>query len=220
VGLRSLRLLDVSHNALTALSTSLRTLYLLESLDVSHNQLVDLAATDLSHPFLMHLNASHNRIPVLPTALSQMTALTRLDMRCNRLSSVPPGVLSSLLYLNVLLVSGNALTGLDTIEFGQMPELAEFDVRVCPSVCLSLVFTFQLLSVLLTRCQAARNALVSLPDTLSQATSLTSLNLSGNLIEVLPSSLSELHSLAVVDVSQNRITDCMCVPAACGVVKF
>jgi leucine-rich repeat protein SHOC2 len=132
---------------------------------------------------LMRLDLFYNQLTSLPTEIGQLTSLRRLSLYDNPLTSVPAeiGQLRSLTQLNL---SGNQLTSLPA-EIGQLTLLEQLSLR--------------------------GNQLTGLPAEIGQLTSLTYLNLSGNQLTRLPAEIGQLISLRVLYLDRNQLTS---VPAA------
>ena len=113
-GLDGARAADISHNRLAALPPGLCQLTSLASLKLSHNQLQDSGmpwqqlCSSLSS-CLNTLQLGHNQLQQLPACLGQLTALTSLSIKNNRLQQVEPGALEGLVKLEVLQLQNNQL---------------------------------------------------------------------------------------------------------------
>eukprot|EP01061_Rhynchopus_euleeides_P019276 TRINITY_DN3169_c0_g3_i1.p1 TRINITY_DN3169_c0_g3~~TRINITY_DN3169_c0_g3_i1.p1 ORF type:complete len:273 (+),score=122.38 TRINITY_DN3169_c0_g3_i1:56-820(+) len=105
-GLAKLKRLDLSHNAIHALSLG-PTLASLVECNLAHNQLRSLPPPLLSLPKLATLDASHNLIEALPEGTAP--CLQTLDVSHNKLASLPPALLSSTRLQN-LQMDSNPLT--------------------------------------------------------------------------------------------------------------
>jgi leucine-rich repeat protein SHOC2 len=88
-GLKSLEVLDLSENQLTAMPiTELECLVSLKRLILSHNQLKGLACSIHHLKALELLVVSHNQLASVPPALGGMPALARLDLASNCIETI------------------------------------------------------------------------------------------------------------------------------------
>lgn len=138
-------------------------------------------------PALTKLCVYENRLTALPAAFGELNQLKHLDLSNNRLVELPDSLLTGLLQLEVLNLSGNQLESL--------PPLGPLS---------------HLLDVYLSN-----NRLTALPDGIDrpELASLLSIRAKNNRIEALPSSLSRLPCLRVLDLESNQIAD---MPADVG----
>jgi hypothetical protein len=79
--------LDLSHNLLNSIPTSLSSLHSLQSLNLSHNMIVSVRNAPQVLGNITTLNLSHNRIDCL-VGLERLLGLERVDVRSNELYEV------------------------------------------------------------------------------------------------------------------------------------
>ena len=140
----SVLILDLSHNRLSSLPTTLRHLTRLQTLDLSHNLVSDLSNSPLSGmAALWRLQMAGNQISrVPPDFFASLTALQVLDLSANRLAGrLEAGVLDRNVALRAVRLDGNQLRQIDGV-FGRLPALiwlnvsdnvlAEFDYAHVP----------------------------------------------------------------------------------------
>lgn len=87
VPLHRLTHLDLSHNLLNSIPTSLSSLHSLQSLNLSHNMIVSVRNAPQVLGNITTLNLSHNRIDCL-VGLERLLGLERVDVRSNELYEV------------------------------------------------------------------------------------------------------------------------------------
>jgi len=104
-----LKILNVSHNRITAIPSEIGLLSKLQSLDLSCNELTNLPSTLGDLLLLGSLNIRRNQIVALPDELSKLKNLMKLDFSCNQVSAIPPAfrLISSLIELDL---TNNPLT--------------------------------------------------------------------------------------------------------------
>ena len=140
----SVLILDLSHNRLSSLPTTLRHLTRLQTLDLSHNLVSNLSNSPLSGmAALWRLQMAGNQISrVPPDFFASLTALQVLDLSANRLAGrLEAGVLDRNVALRAVRLDGNQLRQIDGV-FGRLPALiwlnvsdnvlAEFDYAHVP----------------------------------------------------------------------------------------
>ncbi|CAI7780222.1 unnamed protein product, partial [Closterium sp. NIES-54] len=175
----------------------------------------------------------------IPSAISHLTYLTRLDLSSNQLSGSLPDFLGTLLNLQYLDLSGNALEGTIPSSFSNLVNLRSLSLHhnilsgpippfIDQAKLLSLLdlsnnhFTGPIppqlatLTNLTTLSLASNEGLVgSIPGAIGNLTSLESLKLgSTQLNGSLPLSLSGLDQLTMLDISNTAISGS--VPAFLG----
>ena len=121
-GLKCLRTLNLSRNALTARNISPDTFDSeeLNTLDLSHNELTEVPEGVGKARCLLVLNLSHNKLEAIPSQLlMNVTDLLTLDVSCNHLEALPPQL--------------RRLTNLQTLVLSNKP-LSHFQIRPLPSM--------------------------------------------------------------------------------------
>lgn len=133
----SLKMLDLSHNALTVLPIELCTLSKLEALDVSHNELTNLPQglpglrTNLKKFYL-----ASNRLKALPSSFCTLVDLTHLNLHRNQLSDSVAEVLPKITALQSLDLGNNFLTNFAT-AFSSLENLSYLCLASNPLVQLA-----------------------------------------------------------------------------------
>lgn len=224
----SLTTLNVSNNELTSLPANLFGLIPnLEILDVSGNMLKESLPNTL--PILKHLREVYlgmNRFPQIPEPvfylasslcaleigsnglveipekISTLVNLTRLDVTSNSLTALPAelGALSNLMYLRA---RANKIESVPA-EIGSLMNLVQIDLR--QNELQELPDNFFPPSLQLERVLLADNQLRELPRSITECSSVTELDLSGNKLTSLPplNNLSQLKRLILHD---NRLSE-------------
>uniref|UniRef100_A0A061SEL3 Leucine-rich repeat family protein isoform 2 n=2 Tax=Tetraselmis sp. GSL018 TaxID=582737 RepID=A0A061SEL3_9CHLO len=148
------------------------------------------------------LIASHNKLSCLPSAISNLTSLTVLDLGHNSLTELPEALLE-LEQLKVLDVSANNLRALPE----GMGELRSLVRLLCDkNRLLELPTTLGADQHELADVSAQGNEIGQLPPGLASCSSLTRLNLQGNRIAQPPAEVIEgLSGLKDLNLRQNRI---------------
>lgn len=109
LALSALTVLDLAHNALTALPSAVADLLALQRLDLSHNALAALPSALFTLRELRTLRLRANRLAALPAAVAGLEALRDLDVASNRLTRLPAAALARLPALRSLCLAGNPL---------------------------------------------------------------------------------------------------------------
>lgn len=107
------RVVQLEHNTLASLPSSIGTLTLMVTLDVSHNVLDALPAELGECTRLVTLKCDNNHIRELPKELSECRHLEAVYANCNRLTTIPES-LGTLEMLRVIELRSNKL---ETIPF-------------------------------------------------------------------------------------------------------
>ncbi|XP_069467516.1 leucine-rich repeat-containing protein 27 isoform X1 [Ambystoma mexicanum] len=117
---------DISRAISEIISTSSSTL------DLSRIKLRDLKEEDLFQvPNIKHLHLQGNLLSRIPEDFfQQLSSLVWLDLRFNRLTSLPPGV-GAHRHLKSLLLEGNPIKALP-VELGDLTSLKALNLRNCP----------------------------------------------------------------------------------------
>jgi Leucine-rich repeat (LRR) protein len=129
--LKRLRMLDLGHNALTSLPSTIGDLEsLTDFLYLHDNELQELPVSIAKLTRLRYLNISDNPLGALPPSIGAMTSLVELRAsKCN-LTTLPSG-LDRLVELRELHLRDNALTTLPD-AVGALQELRHLDLRGNP----------------------------------------------------------------------------------------
>ena len=127
---------------------------------------------------LTSLNLSRNTLTTLPPEIGRLTALTSLDLWDNRLTALPPEI-GHLTALRFLFLECNTLTTLPP-EIGHLTALS----------ALHLAF----------------NNLETLPPEIGRLTALTHLYLADNTLATLPPEIGHLPALTTLYIMENRLT--------------
>uniref|UniRef100_A0A3B4BKZ5 Disease resistance R13L4/SHOC-2-like LRR domain-containing protein n=1 Tax=Periophthalmus magnuspinnatus TaxID=409849 RepID=A0A3B4BKZ5_9GOBI len=235
-----LRLLDCNNNQLTTLPSSLAQMTSLEQLFLRQNRLT--LVPPLPSDSLKELYLADNQISTLGSEqMSGLSVLSSLELRGNKISTLPEGALPSTLTrldlsnndigilpptlgllpnLTVLLLEGNPLRGIrrELLNKGTMELLKYLRGRIKVVFPMSCV---QLLIFLCPLCSSNKQA-ESVRDELFDAAAghcITSVNFSKNQLSSAPSRLLDFaSSLCDVDLGFNRLT---CVgPELCCLLKL
>ena len=130
-GLKCLRTLNLSRNALTAKNISSDTFDSeeLNTLDLSHNELTEVPEGVGKAKCLLVLNLSHNKLEAIPSQLlMNVTDLLNLDVSHNNLEALPPQ-LRRLTNLQTLVLSNNPLSHFQIRPLPAMTELRTLHMR-------------------------------------------------------------------------------------------
>ncbi len=133
-GLVGLTYLDLSHNRLTGDIPEVDDLDTLTYLNLSHNQLTEPIPEIGDLTSLTYLNLSHNRLTGPIPEVGSLTNLTYLNLSHNRLTGSIPASLrtdcvsAGLLYLQVLDLSNNNLSGFIHPNLGSLCNLTDLNL--------------------------------------------------------------------------------------------
>ncbi|MBE9033464.1 leucine-rich repeat domain-containing protein, partial [filamentous cyanobacterium LEGE 11480] len=128
---------------------------------------------------LTKLYLSKNQISEIPEWIGGLTELTELDLSENQISEIPSAI-SQLTSLTKLYLSKNQISEIPE-WIGGLTELTELDLW--------------------------ENQISKLPSAISQLTSLTKLDLEKNQIIEIPDWVSDLGSLVLLDLANNQIRE-------------
>ena len=81
--------LDMSHNKLVSLPTSIQNMTQLSQLNISHNHLTYISPSIKNMNSLTHLDISHNQLTSISPSIKNMKSLTHLDLSYNQLTTLP-----------------------------------------------------------------------------------------------------------------------------------
>ena len=155
---------------------------------------------------LTKLSLSGNRLSTLPTEITNLTSLSELNLFGNRISSSIPSDIGNMTALTVLNLANNQLTGSIPSGIGSLTSLTELSlynnslVGGIPSGVGNLTA--------LTRLFLDNNSLSgAIPVQLGNATALTRLQLNDNqLTGSIPTQLGSLTSLTQLYLNDNRLS--------------
>jgi len=162
--------------------SGLRFMPNLLSLDLSNNSLTSLPDDISSLTSLKTFRCAGNQLTVLPESFAKLEAIETLDLSNNQLTSAGCAPLSKLRQLVTVALESNLLDDLEPVlEFKELGRLSHLSL--------------------------ARNAIVTVPDSIGLLKLLQTLNLSHNQITEPPSSLADLKKLNQMLLTDNPIED-------------
>jgi len=174
--LRSLRMLNLSANKISALLSSLGSLTSLEELRLTGNAIEYISPDIGKLVSLEKLYLQNNQIKSVPAQLTRLTKLEDLDLSGNPLADLPEEFV--LPNLEVLDLNGCGLCALPE-SFSKCTRLLELDLGC--------------------------NTLEHLPHNMGRLTRLSKLTLADNLLVDLPVSMGHCRGLRWLDLSRNPI---------------
>ncbi|XP_078384326.1 uncharacterized protein LOC144666799 [Oculina patagonica] len=189
--------LDLKHNKLTKLPTSINKV-----LWLNNNQLSELPETIGQLVNLTVLDVENNQLSELPETIGQLINLTELWLNNNQLSELPETI-GQLINLTALWLDNNQLSELpETI--GQLINLTE--LRLDNNQLSELPETIgQLIN--LTELRLENNQLSELPETIGQLINLTELWLNNNQLSELPETIGKLINLPELWLNNNQLSE-------------
>eukprot|EP01125_Pyxidicula_operculata_P020854 TRINITY_DN7831_c0_g1_i1.p1 TRINITY_DN7831_c0_g1~~TRINITY_DN7831_c0_g1_i1.p1 ORF type:complete len:2512 (+),score=475.63 TRINITY_DN7831_c0_g1_i1:325-7860(+) len=107
--MKNLEILELEHNLLTNLPSSLLSLEQLTLINANSNEILHLPDSFHNLSKLTHFNISSNKLTSLPDSVSHLSLLTDFNLSNNHLHNIPKSV-GNLVNLANLDVSGNKLT--------------------------------------------------------------------------------------------------------------
>jgi Leucine-rich repeat (LRR) protein len=150
---------------------------------------------------LQSLDLRHNRLASVPESISQLTQLETLDLASNQFSSLSDSIFT-LTKLRQLYVQSNQLSSLPA-SIAHLTELRELYVDSNQlSYLPETISRLQKLQYL----GASVNQLSFMPESIAQLTQLRSLDLSSNQLSHLPQSLSHLVHLQELYLNFNQLS--------------
>ncbi|KAF9596664.1 hypothetical protein IFM89_012863 [Coptis chinensis] len=126
--LKSLRVLSLSQNYLTAMPSSIGYLTSLRELDVANNKLTSLPVEIGLLTQLQLLKANNNRITAVPPCIGNCSSLIEIDFSSNLLEDLPE-TFGSLCNLKALYLRNNGLTSLPSTLFKLCLKLSTLDLH-------------------------------------------------------------------------------------------
>ena len=219
--------LDLSHNKLTQVPSSLRHLKALQTLDLSSNSIDSLAnAPILSMDHLWRLQLSHNKLKnVTSDLLNRLESLQILDLSSNQVQHVEGGSFDANQKLQAIRLDGNQLKAMDSLfqNLEQLiwlnisdNQLVEFDYAMIPANLHWLDLSHNELTVLgnyfdltgeleLSVLDASFNSLKQLgPNSIPD--SIETLNVNDNRIQqIVPYTFFKKTKLSKVDLTVNSL---------------
>lgn len=220
-GLTTLENLNLSGNSIKIHPGLLTGLSNLKVLNISDNAFEEFPDTILQLHLLESLDISKNKINNIPDSLSSLSNLQNLNASYNTVESV--GIVTSLVQLRVLNLSGNKLGPLSGITFENMTNLIELDLShcnipslpdpFCAGLCLKIlrlngnrILQLSDMSSLrgLVELHLQDNQLVKLSKSLLRCKNLEKLHCEFNNLMKLPANLSSLSRLRYLTLHYNK----------------
>ena len=205
-GLKCLRTLNLSRNALTAKNISSDTFDSeeLNTLDLSHNELTEVPEGVGKARCLLVLNLSHNKLEAIPSQLlMNVTDLLTLDVSNNSLEALPPQ-LRRLTNLQTLVLSNNPLSHFQIRPLPAMTELRTLHMRKTQRSLSNIPVNLEGL-VHLRDVDLSENELTKIPEGLFTLPSLKRLNLGSNQISEVSADIERWPQLETFILSRNEI---------------
>ncbi len=205
-GLKCLRTLNLSRNALTAHNISPDTFDSeeLNTLDLSHNELSEVPEGVGKARCLLVLNLSHNKLEQIPSQLlMNVTDLLNLDVSHNNLEALPPQ-LRRLANLQTLVLSNNPLSHFQIRPLPAMIELRTLHMRKTQRSLSNIPVNLDGL-VHLSDVDLSENELTKIPEGLLTLPALKRLNLGSNEISEISADIEKWPQLETFILSRNQI---------------
>lgn len=205
-GLKCLRTLNLSRNALTAHNISSDTFDSeeLNTLDLSHNELSEVPEGVGKARCLLVLNLSHNKLEQIPSQLlMNVTDLLHLDVSFNNLEAMPPQ-LRRLTNLQTLVLSNNPLSHFQIRPLPAMTELRTLHMRKTHRSLSNIPVNLEGL-VHLADVDLSENELTKVPEGLFTLPNLKRLNLGSNEIVEVSADIERWSQLETFILSRNQI---------------
>ncbi len=200
--LQSLKVLDLSVNALTELPRSLGKLTSLEVLHLTRNRLLELPPEIGNLSNLRLLYVTSNQLKSLPTTMARLTNLRELGLRNNRIRELTVDF-SRLVHLSRLYLNANHLETFPE-SLTELKSLISLDLS--HNQLTSLPPSIQELESL-QKLDCRHNKIDALPEEIGCLTNLRKLDLRNNHLRVLPPSLGNLTNLQALYLSGNALTE-------------
>ncbi|KAF9183787.1 cysteinyl-tRNA synthetase [Haplosporangium sp. Z 11] len=217
-----LRILNLSTNNFSKIPMVLLDILTLEELDMSFNEITEVPEEISRLTRLRILLLFGNRIgPYLPTTMSDLIRLRKLDIRQNRILNLD--AVNDLPSLEELLVDYNADVILN-ISFKALSRLSllkcnmtDINVRGTGGTLTFLDLSSNMLSSLaselfehlqsLETLKLDNNSINSIPGVVGSLKRLKSLSIANNLLSSLPNDIGQMESLVELDVHSNNIRE-------------
>lgn len=174
------------------------------SLNLSRNSMSDVPLDFVQAAVtLRELRMTYMALKRVPTSIRHSSALTRLDISCNRIQDLEHAGLNEIPTLVSLKVMNNRLTTLP-LHFAEMKSLKYLNISNNKFVSLPdhICAMRGLLDL-----DVSFNEISSLPAELCELASLERLVAAGNALTTFPDSFSALASLRELDVRRNQLTN-------------
>eukprot|EP00039_Didymoeca_costata_P016711 m.303756 g.303756 ORF g.303756 m.303756 type:complete len:429 (+) comp16436_c7_seq1:420-1706(+) len=172
-------------------------------LSLKNKNLTQISSHIFHYQTLHFLDLSCNAIESVPPGIGCLTALVHLNLSQNRIRSLPHEI-SKLHHLVKLDVSSNALSELPEGVWGELVAMRELrvldnELRTLPPSLMDLRG--------LQKLNVAQNKLESLPHDIGRLENLEVLNCGKNMLRVVPRSLGQLHKLWFIFLGDNQLTE-------------
>ncbi|CAK5265523.1 unnamed protein product [Mycena citricolor] len=184
------------------------------SLRLSRNPMIEIPLDFIqSCTTLRELKLSNMSMKKVPNSLRHSTTLTRLDLSCNRISTLDEAYLDDIPGLTTLYVQNNRLENLPW-SFPRMRRLITLNIsnnkfRTFPLGVSELTSLRDL--------DISFNSISELPEEIGRLKCLERLVIVGNQVSKLPDEFSQLGRLGELDCRRNQITD---LTVACMLPKI
>eukprot|EP00004_Rigifila_ramosa_P021234 TRINITY_DN5608_c2_g1_i1.p1 TRINITY_DN5608_c2_g1~~TRINITY_DN5608_c2_g1_i1.p1 ORF type:complete len:1185 (+),score=262.03 TRINITY_DN5608_c2_g1_i1:3-3557(+) len=198
--LKSLRTINLTRNCLEQLPPHFGDLPSLSEAMLGSNYLKSLPPTFTNLHTLKRLVLSKNKLTALPESLSALTALNLLFADDNQLTELPQA-LSRMTQLNIIHLATNPIHPA-SLPLEVLPGCSTINLARC---WLSVLPPLSLNPQRITKLDLTSNNLVSLPD-LGGLVRLLELHVPDNMLASLPESITQLTSLTVLNLFGNTLT--------------
>lgn len=212
--LDNLKYLDCRYNNIhnSDIPPELFTLKSLEIIDFSHNNLTDVPKNIESCPALTTLNLSNNKIDnIKENTFLDLNRLQSLNLSYNKLNSLPTS-LGRLINLKVLNISGNPFNEIKLRLVEKLKSLETLSMRNTSRENQNMPNLSSLTN--LVELDLSCNKLTRVPDDITWCSKLKRLNISENRLEKLPErfgdSFLSLESLNISDNKLNELPNSLC----------
>jgi len=197
----SLRVLDFSSNQIKVIPDEIQQLPYLDTLKCYNNKILDIPDWVGTMP-LIEFNCFNNTVVQLPETLGQLTAVTKLNLACNKCMQMPDEVMEGWKKLTSLKVYDCRLLKMG--GFGHLQQLEELSLF---NNNLATLPDFGRRSLpKLTVVELNHNQITELPlGFFLSVPALTKLVLNKNLIDTIPSGI-EAPKLEHLKLGQNKLT--------------
>uniref|UniRef100_A0A0N5AAW2 PDZ domain-containing protein n=1 Tax=Syphacia muris TaxID=451379 RepID=A0A0N5AAW2_9BILA len=200
--------LGLNDISLTQMPQDIGKLRCLRSLEVRENLLRTIPTSISQLSQLQRLDLGHNELDDLPEQIGLLTSLQELYVDQNDLESLPDSIVQCK-NLQQIDVSENKLRELPS-EIGELDQLVDLTVsQNCLESLPNSIGRLKKLTIL----KADRNGLTQLTPAIGACTTLNELYLTENFLSTIPSSIGNLKALQTLNIDKNHLKE---LPATIG----
>ena len=202
----SLKIINLSHNQLTEIPTSILSLKFIEELYLGNNEISSVSQEISNLSTLTTLDLRNNLIMKIPDSLSKLVKLKNLYLHFNALHHIKYGIFGNLKNLERLTLHSNFLDHIPFDLFEQCKCLQEFTIFGNPFNSLKKDI-YEIWGNKKSKVDFSSLSIEHLPFEIYLLKDITELDLSNNKLKYLPPHVSCLTNLKKLDLRNNNLLE-------------